>query len=125
LVNHSLSELLVGEEINNKTVDILLDFKEPTEGSEDGRKEDENQDVQAKDNIMTYKYVASQVPSTKVWCGTDKKPRLSHFVLDFEKLLPVEEESVIAVKQQAPPKEIMTESGLLGDKGTVAMTVVG
>ena len=122
MVNHSLSKLLVGE-VNNKTVDILLDFEEPTEGPEDDLK-DENQDVQAKDNIMTYKYVASQVPSTNIWCGTDKKPRISNFVLDFEKLLPVEEESVIAVKQ-APPKKIMSESRLLGDNGTVAMTVIG
>jgi len=123
LVNHSLSKLLVGEEVDNKTVDILLDFEEPTEGSEDDLK-DENQDVQAKHNIMSCKYVASHVPSTNIWSGTDKKPRISHFVLDFEKLLPVEEESVIAVKQ-ALSKEIINESRLSGDKETVAMTIVG
>jgi hypothetical protein len=88
LVNESLSNILVGEQINDKTVDIL--FSSPTTtrtttvaGDNDNQEKSQLSQQSLNDTITTCKYMTYQVISTIG--GTDNNSHVSHFVIDFEK----------------------------------------
>jgi hypothetical protein len=95
LVNESLSNILVGEQINDKTVDIL--FSSPTTststaatatavaGDNDNQEKTKLSQQSLNNNTITAcKYMTYQVLSNTT-SGTDNKSHISHFVIDFEK----------------------------------------